>query len=75
MGRQFHRRNVAAVHAAAARQCAIRAEDQLQCIIGLRQFPLSFGNLCLRAVDLSPGLFQRQDVRAARHQLLLNERI
>lgn len=36
---------------------------------------LSFGNLCLRAFDLSPGLFQRQHVGAPRHQLVLNKRI
>ncbi len=75
MGRQFYRGDIAGVHAAVARERAIRAEDQLQGINGLRQLPLSFGNLCLRAFDLSPGLFQRQDVRTARHQLLLNESI
>lgn len=73
MRRQFYRRNVAGVHAAVTRQRAIGAEDQLQGIIGLRQLPLSFGYICTRAFDLSPGLFQRQDVRTARHQLLLNE--
>lgn len=75
MGREFYRRNIAGVHSAVARQSAIGAEEQLQSIVGLRQLPLSFGNLCLRAFDLSPGLFQRQHVGAPRRQLVLNERI
>ena len=75
MRRQPDRRNIAGVHAAVARQCAIRSEDQLQGIIGLRQLTLSFGYLCLSAFNLPPGLLQRQDVCAAGYQLLLNERV
>ena len=74
MRRQFYWCNIAGVHLFFGRERAIGSKNQLQGIVGLRQFPFSFGNFCPGTFNLPTSLFKRQDVRAAGHQLLLNER-
>lgn len=51
----------------------VAPQQQLQSVVGLRQFAFTFGNIGTGAFDDPAGLLQCQDIGAAGQQLFLDK--